>query len=177
MINQVFNNFERTDFSDDIYSIFGRALTIATRFDSSCKALARLPLAKASLIGAHALNNDEYDQVIENIFNKHKNLNRAIDSLGFNGDIKAILTNAREARNELMHEGTLGVEMGFDSMGEDELSMHLEYIEIIVRKIIKGDALISVLLSIQNKEPISSYPFSEIYENNYSNWIMQRFET
>jgi len=177
MINQVFNYFERTEFSDDIYSIFGRALTTATRFDSSCKTLARLPLVKVSLMTKHALSNNEYDPVIENIINKYKNLNRAIDSLGFNGDIKDILTDAREARNELMHEGTLGVEMGFDFMEDEELSSHLESIEILVRKIIKGDALVSVLLSVQNKEPISDYPFSEGYENSYSNWVMQRYET
>jgi len=176
MINQVFDSFERTEFSDDIYSIFGRALTVATRFDSSCKVLARRPLHPAAVIAKQFLSTEEYDKVCDKIASKYKNLKRAIDSLGFEGDVEDILTDAREARNELIHEGTLGADMGFDLMDDNVLYNQLEDIKDLVLKIIKGDALVSTILSIENKEPMSDYPFSAEYEASYVNWVMQRYE-
>ncbi|WP_332405622.1 hypothetical protein [Vibrio metschnikovii] len=177
MINQIFDNFERTEFSDDIYSIFGRALTVATRFDASTKALARRSLLPVAMAERQIANGEDQDKIFEYIINKYKNLNRAIDSLNFKGDVKDILTNAREARNELIHEGTLGAYNGFDFFDEQDLTSHLKYIESLVLKIIKGDALVSTIMSIKNKEPISGYPFSSEYESKYLNWVMQRFET
>jgi hypothetical protein len=177
MINQIFDSFERSGFSDEIFSIFGRALTIATRFDSSCKTLARLPLIKISVIGKYALSNDEYDNMVCIINNKYKNLNRAIESLNFKDDHKQILSDARESRNELIHEKTLGASEGFDNMKDDVLSRYLDSVENLVRKIIRGDVLISTIISISNKELVSDYPFSESYEENYVNWVMSRFKT
>lgn len=177
MINQIFNSFDRSDFSDEIFSIYGRALTIATRFDSSCKALARLPLFKVSIVAKYALSNDEYDNMVRKINNKYKNLNRAIESLNFKGDLKQVLTDARESRNELIHETTLRAGEGFDNMEDDVLSSCLDHVENLVREIMKGEVLISTIISISNKEPVSDYPFSESYEKNYVNWVMERFET
>ena len=177
MINQIFDKFERTEFSDDIYSIFGRALTVATRFDASVKSLARRPLMPVVAIARQVLSVEEQDKVFEKVISKYNNLNRAIDSLGFKGDVKDVLTKARESRNELMHEGTLGACTGFHFMNEQDLSRHLKHIESLVLKIIKGDVLVSTIISVQNKEPISGYPFSSEYETKYLNWVMQRFET
>jgi len=177
MINQIFDNFERSEFSDDIFSIFGRALSVATRFDTSCKALARFPSYKISILGKHMLSDVEYAEVATNISNSYKNLNRAIDSLKLGDDIKQVLTKVREARNELIHEATIGACNGFDGIGSSELSDRLNHIESLVHQVIKGDALISTILSIHNKEPISEYPFSKLYEEKYLKWVMERFET
>jgi len=176
MINQVFDNFDRTEFSDEIYSIYGRALTVAARFDSNCKALARLPLFKASLIAKYALNEEQYSEMVKKVNSKYKNLNRAIESLKFDDDLEVILSNAREARNELIHETPLGSENGFDLHNTLVLNEHLTDIQNLVLTIIKGDALVSAILSTYNKEPISNSPFSESYENKYVNWVMEREE-
>ncbi len=175
-MNQIFDNFDRSEFSDEIYSIFGRALCVATRFDSSCKALARLSSFKVAVREKNGLSDDEYAKVVDKINKTHKNLARAIDSLKFKGEYKKVLSDARVARNELIHEATLGADMGFDYMNETELSTHLSYVKELVYKVIKGEALISTVISIENKEPISDYPFSELYENQYLNWIMERFD-
>lgn len=176
MNNQVFESFERTEFSDDIFAIFGRALTVATLFDTSTKTLARLPLFKISVLAKHTLDDDEYEKIVQKISKKYKNLNRAIESLQFDEDIEELLQQARESRNELIHEATLGTTKGFDPMDNKELSLLLNHIEMLVLQVIKGEAMISTIISIQNKEPVSAYPFSKEYESKYVNWVMERFE-
>lgn len=176
MINQLFDNFERSEFSDEIFSIFGRALTVATRFDASIKTLARLPLFKLAIVSRSTLSDDEYKQLVQNVSKKYSNLSRAIESLKLNEDISDLLTHARESRNELVHEATLGFIEGFDSFNEQELFQLLDHVKGIVLNVIKGERLISTIISIQNNEPISNYQFSHDYESKYVNWVMERFE-
>ena len=175
MTNQIFDSFERTQFSDEIFAILGRALTVATRFDSTCKNMSRLPLYKTSLITKYALSNNEYNEMIQKISNKYNNLNRAIKSLKLNEDIETVLNDARESRNELIHEATLVATSGFDYMNSNALAEFLNYIENLVLKIIKGDTIISTIISTYNKEEVSDYQFSRKYEKKYINWVMERF--
>ena len=177
MGNQIFDSFDRTEFSDEIFAIFGRALTVATRFDASTKALARLPLFKLAIVAKHALIDEEYNELVQTINKRYKNLNRAIESLKKNADVEDILTQARESRNKLIHEATLGATEGFDNVSRKDLSLFLDHVKDFVLDVIKGEALISTIISIQNNEPISVYQFSEKYESQYVNWVMERFES
>jgi hypothetical protein len=65
MSNQVFSSFDRAEFYDEISSMFGRALAVATRFDTSCKTLARIPLFKTSLVAKYALSDNEYAELVK----------------------------------------------------------------------------------------------------------------
>jgi hypothetical protein len=176
MNNHIFDNFDRTEFSDQIFAIFGRALTVATCFDASTKTLARLPLFEISILAKHTLDDDAYEKMVKKVSNKYKNLNQAIESFQCDEDIEKILHQARESRNELIHEATLGALNGFDHIGSLELFNFLNHIETLVLKIIKGEALISTITTIHNKEPVTDYPFSKEYENKYVAWVMERFE-
>jgi hypothetical protein len=169
--------FERTVFSDEIFAIFGRVLTVATRFDSSTKTLARLPLFKVSVLIKYTLDDDEYEEMVQKISKSYTNLNRAIQDLQLNQDIKDILHQARLSRNELIHEATLGATKGFDLMDSKELSEFLKHIAILVLQVIKGESMILTIISILNKEPVSDYLFSKEYEVKYVTWVMKRFET
>tara|TARA_R110001583_G_scaffold49116_1_gene153863 strand:+ start:34559 stop:35083 length:525 start_codon:yes stop_codon:yes gene_type:complete len=174
-MNQVHDSFERSEYSDDIFAVLGRALTVATRFDASTKVLARLPDFKVSVLGKWSITDDEYNEVLDTIALKYKILNNAILSLNTNEDLLSILTVAREARNEFIHESTIGCINGFDNQSEVDISNFMEHLEVLVRQIIKGDIIISALISYDNKEPISGYPFSAEYEKKYVNWVMNRF--
>ncbi len=176
MINQLFDNFERSEFSDEIFSVFGRALAVATRFDASTKTLARLPLFKLAIVSRSILSDDEYNQLIQSILKKHSILNNAIKSLRPNEDINNLLTNARDSRNELVHETTLGCIEDFDSFNQPELCQFLEHFKGLVLNVIKGEILISNIISIQNDEPTSHYKTSHDYESKYVNWVLERFE-
>jgi len=176
MNNQIFDDFERTEFSDEIFAILGRALTVATRFDASTKTLARLPSFKLLPLIKSKLDDDEYEKILEKISSKYKNLNRAIESLQPKEDNDELLRQARESRNELIHEASLGATKGFDYMNGEELTQRLTHIECLVLQIIKGESIISTIISVQNKESISAYPFSKEYESKYVNWVMERFK-
>ena len=176
MINQLFDNFERSEFSDEVFSVFGRALTVATRFDASTKTLARLPLFKMAAVTRNSISDDEYNQLIQAISKNYSNLNRAIESLKLNEDISDLLTHARDSRNELVHESTLGFIGGFDKFTQQELLHILEHVNELVLNVTKGEVLISTIISIQNDEPISKYHFSDDYQSKYVNWVMERFE-
>ncbi|MCF2829766.1 MULTISPECIES: hypothetical protein [unclassified Pseudoalteromonas] len=177
MINYMFENFERTEFSDEIYSIFGRALTIATRFESSCKALANSEQFRFLATAKRYISDDEFHHRLKNISKKHKNLHRAIVSLGYEQDINNILSEAREARNKLIHTATLDASDGFDFLSDQAINNQLKDIEEMVIKIIKGDTIASILLSILNKKPIPINQLGHNYERKYLNWVMQRFES
>ena len=43
-------DFERSEFTDEIHGVFGRILILTSRFDSACKALAKLPAIKTSVL-------------------------------------------------------------------------------------------------------------------------------
>lgn len=175
MKNQIFDNFERSEFSDEIYAVIGRAITIAARFDASCKALARSPFVRVAIATKSALVESEFEDLLSKIQGKYKNLNRAIDSLGVTGTAEEIMTRARECRNELIHEAALGAEVGFDHMEEENIQNFMRYLESLLLPIIRGDALISAMISSNNNEDISSHPFSKEYESSYINWVMERF--
>ena len=175
MSNQIFDNFERSEFSDEIYAVLGRAITIAARFDASCKVLARSPFIRVAIATKSALVESEFEDVLSKIQGKYKNLNRAIDSLGVTGTAEEILTRARECRNELIHEAPLGSEVGFDHMEEEQIQQFMLYLEGLLLPIIRGDALVSAMISTNNDEDLSNYPFSKDYESRYINWVMERF--
>ncbi len=177
MVNQLFDNFERSELSDEIFGIFGRALTVATRFDASTKILARFPLFKLAIVHRSILSDDEYNQLIQNVTKKYSNLNRAIESLKLNDNINDLLTRARESRNELVHESTLGFIEGFDSLNQQEVSQLLEHVKVLVLNVIKGEILISTIISIHNNEPISHYQCSDEYKSKYVSWVMERCES
>lgn len=176
MQNQILDVLERTEFSDEIFSIFGRALAIATRFDSITKSLARLPLFKQAVVAKTILSEDEFHSLVNDVSKRYTNLNRAIGSLKLDSNIEDLLTKARESRNELIHESTLGVIERVDNFGEEELDRFLSRISEITLNIIRGDAIISTIISMQNNESISDYQFSKSYEDKLVNWVMERFE-
>lgn len=176
MHNQILDGLERTQFSDEIFSIFGRALAIATRFDSATKSLAILPLFKQAVVGKTGLSEDDFHSLVENITKHYKNLNRAIGSLKLNSKIEDLLIKARESRNQLIHESTLGAIEGFDSFSEEKLESFLRSISELTLDVIRGDAIISTIISMQNNALISEYQFTKDYEDKLVNWVMERFE-
>ena len=176
MHNQILDSLERTEFSDEIFSILGRALAIATRFDSATKSLARLPLFKHAFIAKTALCDDGFHSLVNEISKRHRNLNRAIYSLRLESKIEDILTKARESRNELIHESSLDVIEGFDSFNEEKLEIFLHEVSEMTLDIIRGDAIISAIISMQNNYPVSEFQFTKAYENKVLNWVMERLE-
>ncbi|MEX5505792.1 hypothetical protein Q1J61_18535 [Pseudomonas putida] len=97
-------DFERNENSDELHGIFGRALIVATRFDSMCEAAAIMIKIKASLFEKAACAEIEYKDFVSKLIEKQATLSGNIASLGLPGEISEILHSAREARNCVAHE-------------------------------------------------------------------------
>ncbi|MEO3684639.1 hypothetical protein ABHN84_20455 [Shewanella vesiculosa] len=169
-------DFERTGFTDEIYGVFGRILILTSRFDSACKTLVKLPAIKATVSLKSIITDEEFKQLLNQNLSSFKNLNRAIQSLPeYKLGADKVLDKARDSRNELIHSAALGMDRSLDDF--DNIDKFMQVIAGFVRELIRGDVVISCLISLSNKEDIPSYFLSKEYENSILKWVFQRFET
>ena len=179
-MNTIFQDeFERTEFTDEIHGILGRILILSTRYDSHCKTLARIFKYKDQILISTLLPDDDRKELYEKVSSDFRNLNRAIQSLPIykTGDISDILDNARLSRNDLIHTVSLGLEGLLDLTEKQQINDTLSNIESLLRDLIRGDIIISACLSAYNREPILKNFFEKSYEDKVVKWVMERFET
>ena len=172
-----FDDFERTEFSDEIHAVIGRSLIVATRFDNLCKSLARLIDFKICSVVSNLITEGEFHEIISKIFEKNKNLNRVIQKFPVDKQAKDILHDAREARNTIAHSLTIGFEGTFDHKSKDEIEEMIGEIKELVRRVIKGDVIITTYISNMNKESILNNCFENSYEDQVIGWVTERYET
>jgi len=172
-----FDDFERTEFSDEIHAVIGRSLIVATRFDNLCKSLARLIDFKICSVVSNLITEGEFHEIISKIFEKNKNLNRVIQKFPVDKQAKDMLHDAREARNTIAHSLTIGFEGTFDHKSKDEIDEMIGEIKELVRRVIKGDVIISTYISNMNKESILNNCFENSYEDQVIGWVTERYET
>ncbi|MEZ7492546.1 hypothetical protein QO198_13425 [Pseudoalteromonas distincta] len=169
-------DFERSEFTDEIHGVFGRILILTSRFDSACKALAKLPAIKTSVSFKGIITDNEFKQLLNQNLSSFKNLNRAIQSLPeYKLGAHKVLDKARDSRNELIHSATLGMDRNLDD--SDNKHKFMQAIACFVTELIRGNIVISCLISLSNKEDIPSHFLTKEYENSILKWIFQRFET
>ncbi|MDO6613907.1 hypothetical protein Q4601_20700 [Shewanella sp. 1_MG-2023] len=176
-MNAVFQtDFERTEFTDEIHSLFGRILILTSRFDSACKALVRLPSVKVSVSLKGMITDDEFKELLNKNLSSFKNLNRAIQSLPeYKLGASQVLDQARDSRNELIHSSALGMDRNLDDF--DNIDRFMQNLASLVRELIRGDIVVSCITSLSNKEDIPDYFLSKEYENSILKWVFQRFQT
>ena len=125
--------------ANSMFMKIGRALYVATRFESYCRTLNILLGAKSSVNkGDLSLGND--DQVKEFMnkiikLNLNKHIKSILKSLNLNEDISKLIFNAKNARNYIAHEITLGMEQSIEN---DVSFWEVKYKEI-------DDSLIKIL--------------------------------
>jgi len=176
--NSIFlDDFERTEFSDEIHAVIGRSLIVATRFDNLCKSLARFIDFKICSIASNLITESEFDEIISKIFKNYNNLNRVIQNFPVDEQVKDMLHDAREARNLIAHSLTIGFEGTFDHKSKDEIEEMIGEIKILVRRVIKGDVIISTYISNMNNESLLNNCFENSYEDQVINWVTERYET
>ena len=125
--------------ANNIFMKIGRALYVATRFESYCRALNILLDAKSSANkGDLSLGNDDQvkefmNKILKLSLNKH--IKSILKSLNLNEDISKLIFNAKNARNYIAHEITLGMEQSIEN---DVSFWEVKYKEI-------DDSLIKIL--------------------------------
>ncbi|MBH9154517.1 hypothetical protein I5K45_27050 [Pseudomonas aeruginosa] len=165
-------DFERTENSDELHGIFGRALIVATRFDSMCEAAAITTKIKGSLVRESVCSDIEYKDFVSKLIERHATLNSNIQSLGLPKDASEILHSAREARNYVAHELTRG-KVGCLDTKVNENILICEVSEL-VEKIVYGDVVISILISRQSNDPLPINYSIENYKEKVIKWVTER---
>jgi hypothetical protein len=166
---------ERTEFSDECYGAFGRALYVAQHFEANCRGLVALLEARKRIIEtgkADLLNDPEFIKSVSRLW-KHtvgKNL-KVLETYGFPKEILLLLDKAREGRNEIAHEITLGIEHEIE---EDEgRKKILQSIASAVRDIAKGDEIIGFLIQYITEEPCPSVSYLRNYPSEVVKWVCE----
>ncbi len=164
-------DFERTENSDEVFAIVGRALVIATRFDSMCKALARSADLKLHAL-YEKISDDDFDDFTEQIIKKYSTLDKSINRMRLPDDLSTTLHDARRARNEIAHDLAIGMEGCLDT----KLNMQefLGNLSACIKHLALGDALISVLLRQFNGGESTHPELVNAYVNRISHWVIDR---
>lgn len=164
-------DFERTENSDEIFGVIGRALVIATRFDSMCKNLARaIDLKFPALL--RGISDNDFDSLVEKVLKKYSTLDASIKNLELPDEISVILHDARKARNAVAHNLAVGLEGCIDTkIYEDSF---LREVSEYMFDLAHGDVLILILIhEFNDEEPIRS-ELIPAYKDEIVRWVTEK---
>lgn len=164
-------DFERTESSDTLFGVIGRALVVATRFDSMCKTLAiAIDIKPPALL--RGIFEADFDSIVEKALRKYSTLDKSITNLVLPSDRSLILHNARKARNAIAHDLAIGLEGCIDTKvdGREFIAQISEYMFDLAH----GEVLISILISEFNgEEPIRSDSIAA-YIDKLVKWVIEK---
>ena len=161
------DDFERTEWGDSIYSAIGRALTLATHFESSCRGLVGILQLKTtpheileSPTGIEEFSAELY----------RRSLGRNISTLvPTQDDFRLLLDKARDARNEIAHEIALGIE---DQEGlernEDFLLRRIRELSLILAE---ADRAVCFALTVVTHDHMPNNNFLKEYPEKIARWV------
>ena len=180
-----FNTTKRTGSSDELYAVIGRALAVATHYETNCKAL----VSMLEIRKQPALLNDVQEveeklkelqkrglfnniQVLTSIHKKTaKNQKDKPEAARVNEELADYLfkklDKARESRNIIAHEITLGIENNAEY--EDYKGKTIEIIQEQIKYIAEADFYIAGVFEYFNKTNIA--PSLDKYIERIINWV------
>jgi hypothetical protein len=155
---------------ETLFAIFGRALALATRFESGVYALsgliklrrdpAVLDSEDSLRAFADSLRKGPLAKVVRRLSEERR------DSFVY---VFNVLNDARKARNELVHEGTLG----FEHWAEDEerAQDQIDHLRVIVWRLAMADRFVSGLSKLLSNEPMPTTTAFREYRRALENWV------
>lgn len=162
-------NFERTEFGDSVYSAIGRALAFATRFELGVKALSQMLDLKAepTLLSSP----DEFRNWLKSV--EKSTLFRNINKLGVTDqEIRCRLHAAREARNEIAHDISRGLDGCLDLLPKEHLEVTMSELSKLAVDLAEGDVIVEVLICAATNEPLPTAEFINGYPEKVKTWII-----
>jgi len=160
-------NFELTEFSIENYSIIGRALTIAIKFESEIKAISIFKELKSN---PELLTNEkEYKKLIKRI-KKFISLHNRIKELNLREDIEKILVKAKESRNYIVHESNLNFENISES--EDGRKAIIRDYKEHIKNISEAEKLLLALQCILTNEALPNNEYWQNFSNKIVDWVV-----
>lgn len=165
-------DFERTENSDMLFGVIGRALIIATRFDSTCTSYADAIDYREFRRLRPLITESELDDLLKKAKRKHPNLGWSTTYLGLSGGLFQVLDEARKARNIVAHDICAGLEGSIDTkFDEDHL---LSWISDSVSKLAWGNVVLSRLQAEYNGEEFLREEFIPSYVEKVRKWVIEK---
>lgn len=169
-------DFDRSEFTDSIHGIIGRSVILATRFDSKVLGLRRAMHIEEAINSFVSPDVEALSKLVTELYSNDMTLYNTIRSFGFTGEFKSVLHEARLARNDIAHnlcQGLMGCVETSEVTTADDLNQR---ISSLCKKVIEGDALVSLITSIVQKEPLPRYDYLESYKQRLLEWVMETYE-
>lgn len=162
------DSFERTEYSDEIHGILGRALVYCCRFEGLCKSVSMLQHLKFDPQTFESKS--DYEKIIRKIYSK--TLQKAIESI-FPGAIEPeVFERARKARNKIAHESSLGFDRCLDQLPKEDVASTIENLKLMVTAIAEADYILSLIASVQTHEPLPTFK-SDRYVAKVLKWVFE----
>ena len=178
-----FETNERTEYSDDLYWVIGRALTVATHFEQNCKAVANTMEIRQNINLMH--NSQKFHKFIEKLSKRSlgggikkfsstiteglqsKSMDEEVIT-AFNEVFFQPLEKGREARNFIAHELASGI-----AGSADNENIRMRTINIIKENIsLIADADFIVAGFIENHfNKNGVFPNKESYVKRIVDWV------
>jgi len=164
------DDFERTDHTDTLHAMLGRALIMATRFDSMCKAAA----IQLELKTEAAKSGDEEDRtsLLNAIAEKYRSLNSSIKDLQLPKEASVLLFDANSARNAVAHDLAKGL-TGCLDLKVDEASL-IQGVSELMFDLAYGDIVISQIISFLNGDPRPRPDVISSYVERVIHWVVEK---
>jgi len=161
------DDFERTEWGDSIDSAIGRALTLATHFESSCRGLVDILQLKTTT--HEILESPAGTKELSDELHRHS-LGQNISIFVPNqDDFRRLLDKARDARNEIAHEIALGIE---DQEGlernEDFLLRRIRELSLILAE---ADRAVCFALTVVTHDHMPNNNFLKEYPEKIARWV------
>ncbi len=159
-------DFQRTESSDSLYGVLGRALVVATRFEASVRALSTLLgiLADRDVVASP----QELERLLEQA--RKRQLAGSLRDLGFS-DADTDMRSAREARNAIAHEAALGLDRCLDALSEPEVASLQAWLRQLAKAVAVGDCIVCTLISVLTHVPVPSAAFHRRYTAAIGDWV------
>jgi len=165
-------DFERTENSDELYAILGRALAIVTRFDKMCEEAAIILKIKENPFPILFMKHDAYEAYVSEILSKYRTLSKNIKYLGLPEDISGTLHNARKARNTVVHALSENFTGCLDTKIDENYL--IREVSKLIKDIADGDLIISIFISLLQHEPVINGAFISSYKDKIVRWVIEK---
>lgn len=163
-------DFERTEHTDRIHAVLGRALIVATRFDSMCEKAAVFLQLRDGLFISGLIGEAEYGEFASKVAEKRERLVESINSLRLPENVLVILHDARKARNLVAHDLAKNLTGCLDTrVNEGDL---LRRVSDLVIDIAYGDLAISLALTDLDRGPVPIDACIISYRDKIVNWVV-----
>jgi hypothetical protein len=166
----------RTEFSDAAYAAVGRALAFATRFEANCRALVVLIGVREAMKARSAPDGESVDDLFERLTQEYWQVRRLRHHetavalyKKLPQDVRAVLRDGREARNEIAHELTLS--LATEIQTEEGRSTLLGSLRSTVAKIAYADRIVCVLAHLETREPLPTVAAFEEFPKRVVEWV------